>query len=154
MTCDLDGIKTQSHCHKRASNHPRTPVHPNSLSNMKTTRSFRRHSAVLLLASSALLVPSAESFSVRPNPSSRAPSHLGVNTHLETSATTTRDKSLSWIDLPSKSSRQQERLDGLELIVGRVAIVGAAGIIIKELVTGESILDQCHDALQQCLASL
>ena len=58
------------------------------------------------------------------------------------------------MDLPSKSTRQQERLDGLELIVGRVAIVGAAGILVKELLTGESILDQCQEALQQCLANL
>lgn len=75
----------------------------------------------------------------------------------------------SWIDLPGKKEprpllsgtepvpgpeepRAATQLDGLELTVGRIAIFGATGILVKELLTGESILDQCGDVLNRCLS--
>jgi hypothetical protein len=59
----------------------------------------------------------------------------------------------SWIDLPNKvDSAPSSALDGMELIVGRIAMIGATGIIIKEVFTGESVLEQCRDAFQYCLS--
>ena len=38
-------------------------------------------------------------------------------------------------------------LDQAELVVGRMAMLGATILLVQELCTGESILEQCGDAL-------
>ena len=68
------------------------------------------------------------------------------------SSSPSQQQDLSWITLPSKTLRIKEpsALDQLEILVGRVAMIGACGIVAKELFTGASILDQCNEAFQQC----
>ncbi|GKY93968.1 hypothetical protein MPSEU_000363700 [Mayamaea pseudoterrestris] len=111
--------------------------------------------AVLLL-----LAPPAESFSVNRPIHSRSPitsSQLNVNS-LESQPSSSASSNLpSWMDLPSKKEREiltVAQLDGAELLIGRIAMVGAVGIIVNEIFTGASILDQCQDALHQCLTRL
>jgi Leu/Phe-tRNA-protein transferase len=59
------------------------------------------------------------------------------------------------MELPYKAESEPSKLmDSMELWVGRVAMIGATGIFVKEVFTGESILDQCQTALQQCVSHL
>jgi hypothetical protein len=43
-------------------------------------------------------------------------------------------------------------LDRTELLVGRVAMVGATLLLIKEIATGESILEQVNEFLSQLIS--
>lgn len=54
-----------------------------------------------------------------------------------------------WIDLPSPSKTQDsiEKYDGIEIGVGRVAMVGFLGLFVKEVISGESFGQQIVDAL-------
>jgi phosphate/sulfate permease len=58
----------------------------------------------------------------------------------------------SWMDLPKsvqKDSRFVEQsLPTAEIIVGRVAMVGAMGLLVGELTTGESVIEQFQDLVQ------
>jgi hypothetical protein len=53
----------------------------------------------------------------------------------------------SWVNLPNRETRQavKTQLFETEISVGRVAMVGAVGLILQELVTGESVLEQLSD---------
>jgi len=55
----------------------------------------------------------------------------------------------SSIHLPNQSKKEQEQrqefLDKMEIGIGRVAIVGAVGLMLKEVATGESIFQQVLD---------
>jgi hypothetical protein len=54
----------------------------------------------------------------------------------------------SWVNLPNRETARQAvktTLFETEISVGRLAMVGAVGLILQELVTGESILEQLSD---------
>jgi hypothetical protein len=53
----------------------------------------------------------------------------------------------SWVNLPNRETRQEikTQLFETEISVGRIAMVGAVGLILQELVTGESVLEQLSD---------
>lgn len=48
--------------------------------------------------------------------------------------------------------RRARELDRTELVVGRVAMVGATLLLIKEVVTGESILEQVNEVLSRLVS--
>jgi hypothetical protein len=54
----------------------------------------------------------------------------------------------SWIDLPATAvatrmtQQQQAQLQVLEQTIGRIAMAGAIGIVIKEMYSGQSIAEQ------------
>ena len=53
-----------------------------------------------------------------------------------------------WMELPASSTsiwkdrEQQRQLDVLEQMIGRIAMMGAIGIVLRELNDGQSILEQ------------
>lgn len=52
----------------------------------------------------------------------------------------------AWIDLPApRPADDFAALELVELIIGRLAMMGAAGLIGKELLTGESFAEQFVD---------
>jgi len=62
----------------------------------------------------------------------------------------------AWVNLPSRRREYDSHaeaapgvgaIEELEMLVGRIAMVGATGILLKELVSGESILEQVTDVL-------
>lgn len=97
-----------------------------------------------------LLIFDVHCFSVKPNTAGMVNRPL----HLSTIDSASTPNSPSWIELPSKEEPEAKVLDGLELIVGRLAMFGATGIMVNEFSTGESIIDQCHDAFQTCVDHL
>lgn len=52
-----------------------------------------------------------------------------------------------WVNLPNRVSRKAvtSTLFTTEIQIGRLAMVGALGLIVKEFVTGESVLEQISD---------
>jgi hypothetical protein len=52
-----------------------------------------------------------------------------------------------WVNLPNRVSRRAvtSTLFTTEIQIGRVAMVGAVGLILKEFITGESVLEQLSD---------
>ena len=54
-----------------------------------------------------------------------------------------------WIDLPSPPRAQDiiDEYDGVEIAVGRVAMVGFVGLFAKEVISGESFGQQILGAL-------
>jgi hypothetical protein len=52
-----------------------------------------------------------------------------------------------WVNLPNRVSRKAvtSTLFTTEIQIGRLAMVGAVGLILKEFVTGESVLEQISD---------
>jgi hypothetical protein len=71
---------------------------------------------------------------------------------------TIKDRLPEWRYLPNRRRRDlqqvEQALDQLELIVGRAAMVGATVLLIQEVFTGESILEQCSEALGNVVACL
>lgn len=120
----------------------------------------------LLLATT--LLSTAESFSTVPNKTFQ-PSQLPKSTPVTTLKTiTTPTKTVlqetvfpqdskaavpgqpnlpDWVNLPNRVSRRAvtSTLFGTEIQIGRIAMVGAVGLCIKEVITGESVLEQITD---------
>jgi hypothetical protein len=56
----------------------------------------------------------------------------------------------SWIELPRiVSVRKSTDEAQAELVLGRLAMVGALGFLAGELLTGESVVEQCADFLSK-----
>lgn len=112
----------------------------------------------------------AEAFSVQPPPSSSAQRSVKLNSSVlssqqqqresnvagkakaaaiaatAASATAASDRLPAWIDLPSRRKDDDFAvLEDVEMMIGRVAMVGATALIFQELFTGESILEQVMD---------
>eukprot|EP00542_Grammatophora_oceanica_P015679 CAMPEP_0194030122 /NCGR_PEP_ID=MMETSP0009_2-20130614/3717_1 /TAXON_ID=210454 /ORGANISM="Grammatophora oceanica, Strain CCMP 410" /LENGTH=138 /DNA_ID=CAMNT_0038670011 /DNA_START=95 /DNA_END=511 /DNA_ORIENTATION=- len=70
-----------------------------------------------------------------------------------------QQKQLSWLDLPKSSllnleqdkSSYVKNLPSAELIIGRVAMIGAISLMIGEFTTGASIVEQFTDAMEKVL---
>jgi len=63
----------------------------------------------------------------------------------------------SRIHLPNRRADEilnMEMLDKLEIVVGRVAMVGASGLFFKEVLTGMSIVEQVADLAVHIATSL
>lgn len=59
----------------------------------------------------------------------------------------------SWIELPRPFLERQSNQHGdAELLLGRLAMVGALGFLVGEIVTGETVVEQCADALANLIA--
>jgi hypothetical protein len=103
-------------------------------------------SALLLVAT---LLSSANAFSPAPK-TFRLPTRVQVLDSYDypglqdTSETSSQEKrSLpSWVNLPNRVTDETPDLFNAELSVGRVAMLGAVGLILKEVVSGESVLEQ------------
>jgi hypothetical protein len=56
----------------------------------------------------------------------------------------------SWVYLPASASRlsRNRELQGLEQTIGRLAMLGAIGIVWKEMAFGQSIVEQLTQMLQ------
>ena len=137
---------------------------------MKEQRSrFTNSMFLAALLMVATLLSTAESFSPSPNKQSFRQSQL-VSTptppHVITTppSTTTlfqqtvfpQDSKVGtpgqpnlpeWVNLPNRVSRRAvtSTLFTTEIQIGRLAMVGAVGLILKEFVTGESVLEQISD---------
>lgn len=58
----------------------------------------------------------------------------------------------SWFELPSSSIQDKVvGIQAIEDVLGRVAMVTAAGLIIGEVVTGESVAEQFADAISKLI---
>lgn len=98
--------------------------------------------SVLLVLSCAL----ASAFQVSPLKTFRPMSSLPVSS---VPGEQTESVVPTWTDLPSKETDTlQKDLDEAEIGIGRIAMVGAIGILARELMTGESILEQFIDTVQ------
>jgi cytoskeletal protein RodZ len=122
-----------------------------------------------LLMVATLLLSTAESFSPSPNKTFRQsqlstpPPTPATTTTTPTSTTTLFQQTVfpqdskvgtpgqpnlpEWVNLPNRVSRKAvtSTLFTTEIQIGRLAMVGAVGLILKEFVTGESVLEQISD---------
>ena len=58
----------------------------------------------------------------------------------------------SWIELPRRFLEgQSNQHDDAELLLGRMAMVGALGFLVGEILTGESVIEQCVDVLDNLI---
>lgn len=85
------------------------------------------------------LISGSYGFVVRPVPSAKV---------LKQSAEPVGDAP-SWIDLPrpQKETAYRDTLPSIEIVVGRVAMVGALSLFFNELTTGASISEQVMNAI-------
>jgi hypothetical protein len=59
----------------------------------------------------------------------------------------------SWIELPRLVSVRKTTDEAqAELMLGRVSMIGALGFIVGEILTGESIVEQCADVFTNLVA--
>lgn len=99
-----------------------------------------------LLVAASTLLSSVDAFAISPRT-------LRTSTTAVYQSSVPQDKSPrgrlpSWVDLPNRASDNlKSNLYQTELSVGRVAMVSAIGLLIKEVVTGESILEQVSDVI-------
>jgi hypothetical protein len=112
--------------------------------------------ALLLVAT---LLSTAESFSPSPNKTfrqSQLPTPTPTTTVLNQQTVFPQDSKIGtpgqpnlpeWVNLPNRVSRRAvtSTLFTTEIQIGRIAMVGAMGLIFKEFVTGESVLEQISD---------
>jgi hypothetical protein len=112
--------------------------------------------ALLLIAT---LLSTAESFSPSPNKTFRRSQLVPTPTTTMTDLQATvfpQDSKIgipgkpnlpAWVNLPNRVSRSAvtDTLFTTEIQIGRLAMVGAVGLFLKEIVTGESVLEQISD---------
>lgn len=123
-------------------------AYPNSIVSVTMTSS--RFSVLLLLICVSLL-PSAFGFASSSS-STRRPSFLpstaSTTTRLQQSSIPQEHGEPLWFELPKPypSKKREQCAQVIEDVVGRVAMVGALGLMAGEIFTGESVAQQVSDA--------
>mmetsp|Transcript_39184 Transcript_39184/g.117807 ORF Transcript_39184/g.117807 Transcript_39184/m.117807 type:complete len:131 (-) Transcript_39184:268-660(-) len=121
-----------------------------------STVSSRVWIGVTLLLASVVLTASAFQIPPRVNQPPSLPTEVtelrssraldeGENIMAQASVVPQR-KDVSWVDLPkSAESSDEDVLPSAEIIIGRIAMVGALGLFANEVISGKSVMEQFID---------
>lgn len=74
------------------------------------------------------------------------PTRTAFLTRVHQSSMPSQKTTTSWIDLPNRDNDEPE-LFQTEILIGRLAMVGAVALLAKEVITGESFLEQASDVV-------
>lgn len=127
--------KSTQHIHHTSSTSPQNTMHSRSM--------------LLQLILSLSLFQFASAFSTNLGQPTSGKVQSRSTNPLHSASLDENDARPNWIDLPSTPKAQDniEKYDGIEIGIGRVAMVGFVGMFANEVVSGESFGQQIVDAL-------
>lgn len=154
MIHGVDSFRLMSQYHPSTTVFVRTPTH--QASSLSSSSSSRLHLSSVpqepspVLPSSSLSPPSSQRRRRSTSRSSTA-SGVGVVAVAATNNQAGTSTLPEWAQRPlrrrSTRNAASATLDQAELVIGRIAMLGALILLVQEVCTGESILEQCGDAL-------